>query len=506
MEPENTARKLAAILAADVVGYSRLMAQREEATLAVLHVCLDIFRDRIAAHGGRVFGGAGDSVVAEFASAVAAVRCAIEIQHAMAQRNAAVPDEDSMQFRIGINVGDVIVEGDNLMGEGINIAARLESVADPGGIAVSADVYHQVRNKVDAGFEDIGAPALKNITEQIQTYRVVVGGAAISAQGLVKRRYRTSLLRHTWRWYWLAAATLVIAVAIWVLPIWSPLPGPSSQDSESSVARTDTIDPEARDSYVKGWESYQRDTPEEFVIAVAHFRRATRLDPEYRRAYAALAATYWRTWQQQWHHMLKISPRQRAWEKARENLEKAMAQPTPLAHQIQSEMLFTNRHFDEAIAEAEKAISLEPNDPLGYIALANALTVAGRADEAVRLIRKAMHLNPNYPSSFLFALGLTEFSLGDYKEAAIALEQATRNEPLDYRPYLLLVASYGHLGAQEQAAAAISAANEVRRKLQLPSITATTPTDPWDPWPPYRNRDEVVRVQSGLRAAGLPDW
>jgi adenylate cyclase len=200
MQAQATERRLAAIFVADVVGYSLLMSKREEATFANLRACLVIFHDSISNHGGRVFGGAGDSVVAEFSSAVEAVRAAVEIQCALEQRNDDVAEEDRMEFRIGISVGDVIVDGDNLMGDGVNIAARLESLAEPGGINITGHVYHQVLNKVEAGFKDAGQQALKNIPTPVQVYRVLTDSsaapdtvptpsAAAGPEGLPARRY-----------------------------------------------------------------------------------------------------------------------------------------------------------------------------------------------------------------------------------------------------------------------------------------------------------------------------
>ncbi len=167
-------RKLAAILAADVVGYSRLMGVDEEATLGTLKAYREIVDGLIVSHAGRVFGSAGDSVIAEFASPVEAVRCAVDIQQDLEQRNAALSAERRMQFRIGVNLGDVMVEGSNLLGDGVNIAARIEGLADPGGICLSDDIYRQVRSKLHLGFEDLGEHRLKNIAEPVRVFRVPV--------------------------------------------------------------------------------------------------------------------------------------------------------------------------------------------------------------------------------------------------------------------------------------------------------------------------------------------
>ena len=168
-------RRLAAILAADVVGYSRLMEADEEATLTTLSLYRRFIDGRVAEHHGRVFGGAGDSVIAEFASPVEAVRCAVEIQHELESRNTELTADRRMQFRVGINLGDVVVEGENLHGDGVNIAARLEELADPGGICVSGTAYDHLAGKLDLKLDDLGEQQLKNISRPVRVWRWIVG-------------------------------------------------------------------------------------------------------------------------------------------------------------------------------------------------------------------------------------------------------------------------------------------------------------------------------------------
>jgi adenylate cyclase len=171
-------RKLTAILAADVHQFSKLMGEDEAGTLANLQACRQIVDAIIAEHHGRIFGSAGDSVVAEFASAVSAVLCAVECQRAIAARNAQA-EIKRLQFRIGVNIGDVIVEGANLYGDGVNVAARLEAIARPGSVCVSAKVYEEVRRKLsDISFVDGGAQKLKNIEDPVAIYHVGPAGAA----------------------------------------------------------------------------------------------------------------------------------------------------------------------------------------------------------------------------------------------------------------------------------------------------------------------------------------
>ena len=158
-------RRLAAILAADVQGYSHLTELNEEASTATLRMYRAVVEESISAHRGHVFSSAGDGVVAEFPSVVEAIRCGVEIQNEIAERNASVPDDGRMQFRIGVNSGDVIAEENNLYGTGVNVAVRLEQLAEPGGICISQTVYDQVRKIVEIPFEDIGEHRLKNIAE-----------------------------------------------------------------------------------------------------------------------------------------------------------------------------------------------------------------------------------------------------------------------------------------------------------------------------------------------------
>ena len=171
-------RKLAAILAADVVGYSRLMEQDEAQTFERLKAHrLELVEPEIKAHRGCVFKLMGDGILAEFASVVDAVECAVDIQRGMAERNAGAPEDQRIEVRIGINLGEVIVDGADRHGEGVNIAARLQQLADPGGICVSGKVAKEVERKLAFGFEPMGEQKVKNISEPIPVYRVRLNGA-----------------------------------------------------------------------------------------------------------------------------------------------------------------------------------------------------------------------------------------------------------------------------------------------------------------------------------------
>jgi adenylate cyclase len=173
MAEERVQRRLAAILAADVSGYSRLIGDDEEGTLARLKAHRrELIDDKIAAHSGRLVKTTGDGLLIEFASVVDAVRCGIVLQSGMAARNAAVPQGKRIEFRVGIHVGDVVIEDGDMFGDGVNIAARLEGIAKPGAICLSEDAYRQVRGKLDAAFEDMGEQQLKNIVRPVKAYSI----------------------------------------------------------------------------------------------------------------------------------------------------------------------------------------------------------------------------------------------------------------------------------------------------------------------------------------------
>jgi len=176
MEPAGPARverRLAAILAADVAGYSRLIEADEEGTLRRLKALrAEVVDPKIADHKGRIVKTTGDGLLVEFASVVDALRCAAEVQAAMAESNAPTPPDQRIEFRIGINVGDIVVEDGDIFGDGVNVAARLEGLAEPGGICVSARVQEDAAGRLDLAFEDIGEQPLKNIARPVRVYRV----------------------------------------------------------------------------------------------------------------------------------------------------------------------------------------------------------------------------------------------------------------------------------------------------------------------------------------------
>ena len=565
-------RKLTTVLAADVVGYSALMERDEAGTHERLKAGRkELFEPEIARHHGRVFKLMGDGMLAEFGSVVDAVECAVSLQRGLAERNAEVPEEQRIQVRIGINLGEVIVEGDDRYGEGVNIAARLEQLADPGGICVSGKVAKEVEKKLAFGFEPMGAQQVKNIAEPVQAFRIRLDRTAMPRSvGLAKSKFRLRLTATS------LVAVLLVAIAgfyglsRWVEDNGPPLPDKPSiavlpfdnlsddpqqaffadgiaedlmtdlshlsglfviarnssfaykgkatdvrqvarelgvhyvvegsvrrageqvrinvqlvdgltgahqwaerydgayadifalQDKvtkavvgalavqltgveQATLSQHDTAVPAAYDSFLRGWEYYQRTTPEDYKKAIPYFERAVELDPKYGRAQAALAMVYFRSFDQRWSGSLGISADQ-AFRKARDYLNLAKAHPTSTSHQVAGNISRERGWYDDALKEFAAAIALDPSDSWSYADQAYAMIWAGRPAEAEAQIEKAMRLDPRYPPVFLFYRGLAKFAQEQMPEAAKTFEEADRLNPDLPLLRLYLAATYGLSG------------------------------------------------------------
>ena len=215
-------RRLVAIVSADVAGYSRLMGRDDSDTLARLKAHRrELIDPKIAEHGGRIVKTTGDGLLLEFPSVVDAVRCAVDVQRGMAERNVGLPPDQRIDFRVGINVGDIIIDGDDIYGDGVNVAARVQTLAEPGGICVSGSVREQVHGNVDVGFDDIGEQQVKNIARPIRVYHVTLAKGTTPQLGLKK------LLRRL-RWSWAAAAIGLVTIGALAVLFVRGWPGPSA--------------------------------------------------------------------------------------------------------------------------------------------------------------------------------------------------------------------------------------------------------------------------------------
>jgi adenylate cyclase len=557
MTEERAKRKLSAVLSADVKGYSRLMGQDETGTVDRLKEYRALMTNLILKYRGRVVDSPGDNILAEFASVVDATECAVQVQEELNNRNAELPNDSRMEFRIGINLGDVIVDGERIYGDGINIAARIESLAEGGGICISGTAYDHVKNKLNLVYENLGEQLVKNIAEPVRVYRVIMEPEAIGKDRAGPRQWQRVALP--------LVAVLVLTVAAVV--IWKfyqrPSPPPAevvyfsdgmtddlitdlskisglfviARNSafqykgksvdvkkisrelgvryvlEGSVRRIedkvrinaqlidattgghlwaerydgvmdnifdlqdkitqkivsalalkltaseqehtkskDTNNVEAYDAFLKGWEHYQRFTPEDFSKAIALFKKAIELDPNYGRAYAALALTYWMGSGkgEEWRIRAGIyQETHRLW--ARHYLQIAMKNPTSISHQVASLFALYRRQHERAIAEAEKAIALEPNDHTGHLAMGRALIYAGRPQEATEFIKKVTLLDPNNIALPLFYLGLINFCMGKLDDAASLNERALSHNSELMGPAIVLAATYAHLDRDHEA-------------------------------------------------------
>jgi TolB-like protein/class 3 adenylate cyclase len=638
MNKRRAKRKLSGILSADAMGYSRLMQEDEASTIRILEESKALMTNHIQQYRGRVVDAPGDNLLAEFGSVVDATDCAVEIQKDLKTLNADLPDNRRMPFRIGINLGDVVVEDDRIYGDGVNIAARIEGLADPGGVSISRTAYDHVKNKLELGYEYMGEHSVKNILEPIRVYRVLMEPEAVG-KVIGEKRFLGKISRRTaiaaiiilmiiagglsgWNFYLHQSKGAEVAdldkmafplpdkPSIAVLPFTNMSGGPEQEyfsDGitedlitdlskiselfviarnsvfaykgksvkisqvaeelgvryvlEGSVRRAEdqvrinaqlidattgghlwaerydgmmenvfalqdkitqqivaalkvtltaaeeqlagsreTSDPAAYDAFLKGWAHYRRKTPEDLIKAVPYLDEAVERDPNYSRAYAALAAVYWVGARSLWGKYLDMS-RAEAEMMANIYLAEAMQDPTPLAHWIASDILRAGRRHQEAITEATRAIALDANDPIGYYAMSNALIWAGNPVAGTEFIKKAMRLDPHYPPDYLYSLGKAQFFMRRLDEAAATLEEVKQRFP-DYDwTFFYLAATYGHLGREQEAKSAIKMFNERMTEAGLSTILSLQWLDAF----PFKERKDIELLREGLRIAGVPE-
>ena len=600
MADEGFKRKLTAILSADAVGYSRLMVEDETATVKTIASYRQIMASLIKQHRGRVVDSPGDNLLAEFSSVVDAVQCAVAVQNEFQTRNAELAENRRMEFRIGINLGDIIDEEGRIYGDGVNVAARLEALADPGGICVSKTAFDQIETKLPLGYEYLGEQSVKNMPKPVGAYRVLmqprvtVAGEQEEERPVTERRVPILVG---------AVAMIVLAVAagIWYffmrptqIPIETasvermafPLPNKPSIavlpfvnmsgdpeqeyfsdgmtedlitnlsqvsglfvigrnstftykekpvnirqvaeelgvryvlkgsvrkaenmmrinaqlidattgghlwaesydeqmdnifslqdkitqkivealavkltiDEKEVIPKKETDNLEAYLTFLKGWQHYRRFTPDAFLEAIPLFEKAIELDPNYWRAYAVLAKIYLVVYKRTvWQKSMGLR-----WDEAShwrlEYLEIAMKGPTPLAYEVAVETHIDAGEFQEAITEAERAVSLDSNDPDSHFAMGVALTTAGRHSEAVDSFKRAMRLDPFYQDTLAYGLGIAYFFLFEFGKAANLFERSFKSNPQNYVPLWFLTAAYAHLGRQREAEAAFAKLREL---------------------------------------------
>jgi adenylate cyclase len=625
-------RRLAAILAADVVGYSRLMGKDEAGTVTALrHHRETLIEPTAARHHGRIIKLMGDGVLMEFASVVDAVTFALEVQLDMGKHNREPPEDRALHLRIGINIGDVIVDGPDLYGDGVNVAARLEGLAEPGGICVSRNVRDQIRDKLALGFEDLARVEVKNIARPVRAFRILLDERA---QAVVSSLEAPEPKRVRRRWPLavaaLMAAALVAGAAAWhavtilreqpdlAVPtqpttepeavaadvpsvvfaglravegddaaarvsealskrlmndlsrstrisitdavadqgalagrylmdgtvaaggattvnlkpvangadraIWSEsyaiaangpgAVGPADRIAldvfaallAHAAAQQESESPRAAAAFVRGWHHYQRYELWADQVALAAFNDAVVFDPGYGRAHAALAALHWRCWLHRCGdgRHVGLASWGAVWERAEHHLELAMEIPTALAHQVASRMLQQQGRHEEAIAEAERAVALDPSDPEAFATLAEIRTIAGSPLEALTQLERAQGTDVARSRLYPRALGRSLFTANRFSEALVALERAVALQPSDMIALELLTATYGHLGQVDKAAGSVAALTElVRLHWGNPRLTYRTMMAEFTS-AAQRPGDRALLLD-GLRRAGIPD-
>jgi len=640
MAQEGFKRKIAAILSADVAGYSRLMAEDETFTVKTITTYREVMTLLIKQHRGRVVDSPGDNLLAEFSSVVDAVQCAVAVQKEIQTRNTELPENRRMEFRIGINLGDVIDEDDRIYGDGVNIAARLESLADPGGICVSKTAFDQIETKLPLGYEYLGEQSVKNIPKPVGTYRVLMEPRVTVSRKLDKVKALTLKRRRVVIPGIVMLFVVCIALAVWnfyfrpstfserlspeltpeselskmpsiaVLP-FDNLSGEPNQEyftdgmtddlitglsklkgllviarnstftykgksvkvqqiadelgvryvvegsvrrageqvrinvqlinaatghhiwaerydgkmtdifalqdqinrkiistievkltavEKSRIARKETNNVKAYDAFLRGWEHYKQMTPEDFSKASSYFKEAINLDPIYSRAYAALALLYLRALDIGWHRWVEAKWSPSVLLDARNYLKMSAKDPSSLAYQATALTLIYRRLYPEAINAAEKALTLDPNDPYSYFIMAKILNYAGKSEKAIDFAKRALRLDPHYPVDYLIILGESNFALANLEEAAIYLEKAQALNPQNRPNKTLLeslIATYSHLGRDEEAQVLF----ESLKKVLYPPISLRRIMNSH----PYTSPKVTDRLAQGLIKAGMPE-
>jgi len=515
-------RKLAVILAADVAGYSRLMAADEEGTLTTLGIYRATISDLISEHGGRIFGTAGDSVIAEFASAVQAVRAAVAIQRALHRRNADLAPDRRLEFRIGVNLGDVMAEGSDLLGNGVNVAARLQEVAQPAGICIAGALRDQIEGKLDFRLTALGERSLKNIPRPVAVHRVdwrredpVAAGALggplalpdkpsiavlpfVNMSDDVEQEYFADGLTEDiitalsqYRWFFVIARNSSFAYkgrSVDVkqiareLGVHYVLEG-SVRKAASRVRVTGQLIDAETGAHL--WaQRFDRDLADIFAIQDELTQQVVgAIEPEIlmgegrraaRRSTGNLDA-YECHMRGMWFHNPQMGAEQFTeavrWQRRAVELDPSFAR----AHMALVRSLFARFFFGHSVdferdgAEIEtaaaKAVTLDDRDAYSHYAAFTAHMFAGRSQAALSEAQRAIDLNPNFAIGHM-ALGWSRVISGHFAEALDPLHTALRLSPHDPLVYLFLnwiALAHYHLGNYEEAAHHAGRATALRK-------------------------------------------
>jgi class 3 adenylate cyclase len=443
-------RRPAAILLADVVGYSRLMGEDEAGT----HFRLKALRKgsiepKIAEHRGRIVNFTGDRALVEFASVVDAVRCAVEVQRSIAKHNAGLQPKRRIEFRVGINFSDVIIDDSDICGDGVNLAARLEGLAPPGGVCIS-DVVHQRVGRLDLAFEDLGEQKLKNIAPV-----------------------------HAWRWTGNARAT-------------GPATVPPSPDKPSiAVLRFDN--PKAYYLYLKGHEVLRYKSWRSIYRAREFFDQCIERAPDCAEAVGRLAHTDFCRWNFVWTN--DSSALKGAIQLGEEAVK--LNEFSPAAHEDLALVYGYAGQWDLAIAQAKRAIEIDPHYAKGHARLAEVLTLAGSPEQAPPLVEKARDLDPHYWDHFYhWVLGSAFFTMDRNCDAISSLRRSIESDPKFFPAHVHLAAIYAEVGQPKRAHRAVAEVLKISPDLSLRTFESRRPFG-------YKDENVWRRLVNGLRRAGL---
>ncbi len=594
MAEERVKRRLVAILAADVAGYSRLMGEDEAGTLAALKAHrAEVFDPMVAAHNGRIVKLMGDGTLVEFASVVDAVQCAVEFQGEMVERNAGVSQDRRIELRIGINLGDVIPEGDDIYGDGVNVAARLETLAEPGGICISGAVHDAIGNKLPTHFEYMGEQKVKNIEKPVRAFRLVEQHASPGAtpreastrvQSAPQSRRKPSLAVKPFenlstdpeQDQFADSITNGIIAALTRLPgltiiedaspsmhrsremtvqelgrqfdvryvlkgglrklgdrvrvtaelmalstgqyLWAEhfdrdfgnlaalfdIQDEITQEIVTAldvkllsgeagrIVRSAVRNPAALDSYYHGelllWNST---TNLELHEAQRLFEETIRLEPTSSVGYASAALAYWMEALSGQNDM-PSQPLDRAIERAQEAID--LDDVTGYPHLVLAQVHLSRREYDEASAEADRAVTARPSCPTAYSLKASVLNYLGRPSEAIEHAQFALRLTPVHPPDYPAVLASAYYGSEHHEEAIAAAKTAIELDARNVDPYLIMAASSVVLGHGEEARQAARNVLKLQPDFSLAAFATSQP---------YKDQKHLDRLMDQLRTAGL---